>query len=223
VLSTDYSWGVTGLRERKKSETRRHIADTAARLFAERGFEAVTVDEVAEAAEVSKKTVFNYFPTKEDLVFDRAGETNEEIVQTIRDRPAGQSLPEAFRDRMLRYLTFLREQPPGFQRGGVIDLINESPALMRRSREVHHQAVNLAAAELAVLVGADEDDPLPSVAAHNLLGAHNILFRRCMRLLRTGLTPAEVADAMEPEVRRVFELLSGGLGDYGRDRSATIE
>lgn len=212
----DYSVPVTGLRERKKLETRRHIADTAARMFADRGFEAVTVDEVAEAADVSKKTVFNYFPTKEDLVFDLVDERNEDIVRTIRDRPAGQSLPEAFRDRMLRYLTHLREQPEGFQRGGIVDLINESPVLMRKAREVHHNSVTLAAAELAAFLGADEDDPLPTVAAHNLLGAHHILFRRCQRLLRAGLSPAEVADAVEPEVYRVFDLLSGGLGDYGR-------
>ena len=216
MLSTVYPDPVTGLRERKKLETRRHIADTAARLFGERGFEAVTVDEVAEAADVSKKTVFNYFPTKEDLVFDLVDERNEDLVRTIRDRPAGQTLPEAFQERMLRYLKFLREQPPGFQRGGIIDLINESPALMRRSREVHHQSVSLAAAELAAFVGADEDDPLPTVTAHNLLGAHHILFRRCHRLLRQGLTPTEVADAVEPEVYRVFDLLSGGFGDYGR-------
>jgi AcrR family transcriptional regulator len=61
----------TGLRARKKQQTRRVIADTARRLFAERGFEQVTIAEIARAADVSDKTVFNYFPAKEDLYFDR--------------------------------------------------------------------------------------------------------------------------------------------------------
>jgi AcrR family transcriptional regulator len=63
-----------GLRESKKLETRREIADTAMRLFVERGFDHVTVAEVAAAARVSVKTVFNYFPTKEDLFFDELPE-----------------------------------------------------------------------------------------------------------------------------------------------------
>jgi AcrR family transcriptional regulator len=63
-----------GLRARKKAATRRHISDVATRLFAQRGFDAVTVEEVARAADVSKMTVFNYFPRKEDLVLDREDE-----------------------------------------------------------------------------------------------------------------------------------------------------
>ena len=58
----------TGLRERKKQQTRQLLAETARRLFAERGFENVSIVEIARAADVSEATVFNYFPTKEDLV-----------------------------------------------------------------------------------------------------------------------------------------------------------
>ena len=73
-----------GLRERKKQQTRQLIAETARRLFGERGFERVTVAEIARAAEVSEQTVFNYFPTKEDLVYWRLQSFEDEL---LRDDP----------------------------------------------------------------------------------------------------------------------------------------
>src|ERR1700749_4944522 len=85
-----------GLRERKKLRTRQLIADTAWRLFAERGFDAVPVAEIAREAEVSEATVFNYFPTKEDLVFHRMEAFEQELLRALRDRPAGESIVEAF-------------------------------------------------------------------------------------------------------------------------------
>src|SRR5437763_13567192 len=85
-----------GLRERKKQRTRELIAETAWRLFADRRFDAVTVAEVAAAAEVSPATVFNYFPTKEDLVYGRMEAFEEELLGATRDRPAGESILAAF-------------------------------------------------------------------------------------------------------------------------------
>ena len=78
-----------GLRERKKLRTRQLITETAARLFVERGFDAVSVASVARAAEVSEATVFNYFPTKEDLVFQGMEAFETELLNAVRDRPAG--------------------------------------------------------------------------------------------------------------------------------------
>src|SRR5919112_2615380 len=86
----------TGLRERKKQRTRRLIADTARRLFAERGFEQVTVAEIAREAEVAPATVFNYFPTKEDLFYSRLEAFEDELLAAIRDRPPGESILDAF-------------------------------------------------------------------------------------------------------------------------------
>src|SRR3954465_1404797 len=93
-MSTDVRGG---LRERKKEATRRLIADTARRLFAERGFDAVTVAEVARAADVAEKTVFNYFPTKEDLFYSDMEAFEERLLAAIRERPAGDTALEAFR------------------------------------------------------------------------------------------------------------------------------
>src|ERR671936_377992 len=85
-----------GLRERKKQQTRRLIAETARRLFNERGFEQVTVAEIARAAEVSEKTVFNYFPAKEDLVYWRLESFEEELLAAVRERAVGESILSAF-------------------------------------------------------------------------------------------------------------------------------
>ena len=81
-----------GLRETKKLATRQQIAEVAMRLFVERGFDRVTVAEVAAEAGVSEKTVFNYFPTKEDLFFDEVPERARRIAEAIRSRPDGESI-----------------------------------------------------------------------------------------------------------------------------------
>src|SRR3712207_7638229 len=86
-----------GLRERKKRAARDTIAATARRLFAERGFEAVTVAEVAAAADVSEKTVFNHFPTKEDLAFAGREEGIAQFVAALTQRTPGTSVLDVFR------------------------------------------------------------------------------------------------------------------------------
>src|SRR5437879_13388402 len=85
-----------GLRERKKQRTRELIAGTARRLFIERGFEEVPVAEIARVAEVSEATVFNYFPTKEDLLYSRLEAFEQELLSSIREREAGESVLSAF-------------------------------------------------------------------------------------------------------------------------------
>jgi AcrR family transcriptional regulator len=76
-----------GLRESNKARTRLSISDTATRLFVQHGFENVTVAQIAEAAQVSVKTVFNYFSSKEDLFFDRADDVRDALLATVRERP----------------------------------------------------------------------------------------------------------------------------------------
>ena len=87
---------MTGLRERKKQETRLQIADAARRLFLERGFEAATMTDIAEAAGVSPATVFNYFPTKEDLFYSRLESFEEELLDAITGREPGEPILAAF-------------------------------------------------------------------------------------------------------------------------------
>ena len=96
-----------GLRERKKQKTREEIFEAARELFGKRGFESVTVAEVARAADVSQVTVFNYFPTKEDLFYSRLEAFEEELLASVRDRQPGESVIRAFG----RFLTTPRGLP----------------------------------------------------------------------------------------------------------------
>src|SRR5215210_2971286 len=129
---------MTGLRERKKQRTREQIAEAARRLFAARGFAKVTVAEVARAADVSEQTVFNYFPTKEDLVYWRLESFEEELLATIRDRAPGESVLAAFgrfvrrpRGLLGRHDAEARERLAALTR-----TITESAALLAREQQV---------------------------------------------------------------------------------------
>lgn len=84
-----------GLRDRKKLETRHRLADVAARLFAAKGYDAVSMSDVARAADVSEQTVYNYFPSKPELVLDRDEEIRMRLGQVVRERPAGSSPADA--------------------------------------------------------------------------------------------------------------------------------
>src|SRR5437667_6963496 len=100
-----------GLRERKKARTRQAIADAAARLFAERGYEQVAVSDVAREAEVSEQTVYNYFQTKEQLVTDRDQQIQDELCRLVRTRAPGTTPAVAIREFVLRSVDGIRRVP----------------------------------------------------------------------------------------------------------------
>src|ERR1700739_3177254 len=108
----------TGLRERKKARNRRHIADTAAQLFAERGYEHVTVTDVARAAEVAEQTVYNYFPAKENLVTDREEQVQDRLCGLIRSRPPGSTATAPIRGFVLESVAGIRAITPAEWRAG---------------------------------------------------------------------------------------------------------
>jgi AcrR family transcriptional regulator len=138
------------LREKKKRETRQRLSEIATGLFYARGFEAVTVEEVAAAANVSKVTVFNYFPRKEDLFFDREGEVKLLLRQAISGRQKGQAAIDA----LLSLVQTLREQKHPFARidsqtVGFFRVVAASPSLKARLREIENEVVEWLALELA--------------------------------------------------------------------------
>lgn len=201
-----------GLRELKKNQTRQLIADTAKALFRERGFDEVTVDEIAAAAQVSKKTVFNHFPTKEDLVFYRAENREAMSLAAVADRPAGVSVLDSFRDLCVAQIRHV----PGMRRDrrGFYDLVSANPSLQRKMHEVNERIIRVLADALAAEAGAEPDDPLPHVVASTLVGAQRTLYRRLRQRVAEGAPDEEIERAHRADVERVFGLLATGLGGY---------
>ena len=164
----------TGLRERKKQQTRELIAETARRLFSERGFERVSVAEIARVADVSEKTVFNYFPTKEDLVYWRLESFETELLDTIRSRAVGESVLDAFGRFARQPRGMLGKYDPETQErlAAVSRMIASSPALLAREQQIFAGYTASLAALIAEETGASDDDVEPWVAANAIMGVH---------------------------------------------------
>ena len=210
-----------GLRERKKQRTRAHIADTARRLFAERGFDRVTVAEIAREAEVAQATVFNYFPTKEDLFYSRLEAFEDELLAAIRDRPSGQSVLAAFGGFLLGRGGVLAMETPGGddvateQIRTVTRVITESPALLARERQVFDRYADALAAFLAEDTGAEPGDVAPRVVANALIGLHRALIDYVRENALAGAPAARIRKGVRAEAERAIALLERGLGKYG--------
>src|SRR3954451_10816471 len=170
-----YTFGMAGLRERKKEQTRAAIAEAALALFAERGFDAVTVAEVAAAAGVSTATVFNYFATKEDLLYSRFEAFEAELLRAVRNRAAGESVLEAFG----RFILERSRQGAGRDLGKRVAvtarIISESPALLARERQIVARYADALALLIAEETNASAGDLRPRVAAGALMAVHRSL------------------------------------------------
>jgi AcrR family transcriptional regulator len=210
-----------GLRERKKQATRALIAESARRLFAERGFDAVTVAEVARAADVAEKTVFNYFPTKEDLFYSNMEAFEERLLAAIRGRAAGETVLEAFRRFFLgpEGLLALGDDAEATERlRGVTRVITDSPALLARERQVHARYTDALAALLAEETGEEAGAVEPWVAAHALLGVHRALIAHVRRRVLAGAGAPVIARELQAEGTKAIALLEGGLAAYAPGR-----
>ena len=205
-----------GRRERKKRETGEAIARAAAALFAERGYESVTVLDIAEAADVSEQTVYNHFPTKEHLVFSRADEFEADLAARIQERPAGMSVIGAVRADLLNMLDTLADVPPERLRGGMPWLVASAPGLRRWQLEMtarHAEA-------LAALIAQEEDaigtDPAARVIAYALLAPYQVLIEELGRRLVEGQSPRQVARALRPVIQAACDRLGRGLDEHHR-------
>jgi len=201
-----------GLRETKKERTRRDIADAAMRLFIQRGFARVTVSDVAHEAGVSEKTVFNYFPTKEDLFFDEVDEREAALVAAIRDRRPGESVPAALRRH--QNVDCGRMCTEGF--AAFARLIDESPALRVKELEVMARLQRTLADALEREAGCSEVEA--RVAAALLVGVHWTFFVTARERALAGQFGPAAARRLRADLARAHELLERGLGDLGVER-----
>jgi AcrR family transcriptional regulator len=207
----------TGLRERKKQRTREAIAATAWRLFAERGFDHVPVAEIARKADVSEATVFNYFPTKEDLVFHRMEAFEDELLGAVRDRDPGESIVQAFGRFVLKSRGFLASDDPQASEGlrTVSRVMTSSQALMTRQREILEGYTSSLAALIAHELGTAADDVEPWVVANALIGVHRALISYTHRQALAGVENRRIARNLQQHGKRALALLEHGVGGKG--------
>jgi AcrR family transcriptional regulator len=210
----------TGLRERKKQQTRELIAQTARRLFLERGFDHVPVAEIARAADVSEKTVFNYYPRKEDLVYFQLEAFEEELLAAVRDRAPGESVLDAFSHFVLQRRGLLAESDPeaAERLAALTRMITESPALLTREREIFERYTESLAELLARETGAAPDDVEPRVVANALMGVHRALVDFTRRRIVAGERNPRLHRQVRAQGRRALERLRRGLEGYGERR-----
>jgi AcrR family transcriptional regulator len=208
-----YPLGMTtpGLRERKKARTRRVIADAAARLFAERGYEQVAVAEVARAAEVSEQTVYNYFQTKEQLVTDRDQQIQDELCRRIRARAPGTTPAAAIRDFVLDTVEGIRRIPAELWRGELGFLAAISPTVHRLSLEVSDRQASVLA---AVIAETETEAVAPEIARLRgiaLAGVFQIIITEAGRRTLEGQSQDQIADQLRPAIEAVLDDLDRWL------------
>jgi AcrR family transcriptional regulator len=218
-----------GLRERKKEQTRQVIADTAWRLFSDRGFDRVTVAEVAREAQVAEATVFNYFPTKEDLFYFRLEAFGARLVEAIGRRPPGEPVLAAFRHLLLEPGGLLAQldagEPEALERLRTVhSMIAASPALLAREQRAIARNADSLAELLVAEAGAPADDVDARVAANALMGVQRALIDYVRRRVLADDDVTRLAADVRRLGERAFALLEHGLGDYAsrrpRDRAS---
>jgi AcrR family transcriptional regulator len=205
-----------GLRARKKKATRQRISTVAAAMFAERGFDNVTVAEVAEAANVSKMTVFNYFPHKEELIFDHGDEARELMRQALTDRPPGQPVSVALRRLMLDLIE------SGHPLGGVRDgldpfwqIVVRSPALQAAARDSTDRLEWTLTDLLHELVAHEPGDPPAELVAAMVVAGYRTVYRQAVTAAMAGRSAAEIRPEAVALTDEAATLLRAALGDYG--------
>lgn len=203
----------TSLRERKKQQTRARISGAATMLFLERGFDRVTVAEVAEAAEVSTMTVFNYFPRKEDLFLDRIPEAVALLEHAVRERPAGTS-PVAAMHRLLldllaagHPLVAVRDDFSYFWQ-----VVLDAPALRARAREGVEEIEHA----LAAAVAETSDDPQPRLTAAMAVAAYRTVYVTTAERILAGESAAALAGEQRALLDGVFTALETACAELRR-------
>jgi AcrR family transcriptional regulator len=206
-----------GLRARKKALTRQRLSDTATQMFLEHGFDAVRVTEVAAACDVSEKTVYNYFPTKESLVLDRWESTAKALRAGLAD--ASKHPVDVVRDILageLAALTgWLGAQRDQAAAAGSVRLFGRlivtTPALRAHQNDTMNELVMTTAALLAGRAGLSADDPEPQIAASALIGLWRVHFAAVRKYLDGARSPEDVCEAVTADVEAAAQLIRAGL------------
>ncbi|WP_327429787.1 TetR/AcrR family transcriptional regulator [Streptomyces sp. NBC_01236] len=199
--------GEMGLRERKKQRRYQAVSETAIGLFLEKGFDAVSVAEIAAAAEISKPTLFRYFPAKEDLVLYRIGDHEDEAARVVADRAEGESVIGALR---AHFLDGLRRRDP-------VTGLNDHPAVRAFYRLLYgtpslvarlYAHLERSEAALAEALGGGLDARL---AAGQIIAVRRILAEENWRRVAEGEAVDKVYGDAVAAAERAFDQLGRGL------------
>lgn len=204
-----------GLRERKKRQTRQYISDVATGLFLERGFDAVTVAEIAEAADVSVNTVYNYFPAKEDLFLDRAKGVVDRLARWVRGREKGESAAAAVL-RELRDDIEAVSPRVGLMEGygRFLRVVHEAPALRSRLWAMGQELQGNLDQALREETGASPSDPLPTLIAGQIGWIHQTVTGVIDREMSAGRDPRAVSREVLVLLDEIEGLLSEKVLNY---------
>ena len=204
-----------GLRERKKRQTRQYISDVATGLFVERGFDAVTVAEIAAAADVSVNTVYNYFPAKEDLFFDRSAGLVDRMSRWVRGRNKGESAAAAVLRELREEIEAVSPRVglmPGY--AAFMRVIEDAPALRSRLWAIGQEVQANLEEALREETGAADDDPMPHLIAGQLGWVHSTVMGVIGSEMVKERNPGEVSREVLVLLDDIEDLLSEKVLNY---------
>lgn len=208
----------TGVREQRRQETRARIVEAAASLFAERGFDAVSVMEIARRAGVVEKTVFNHFPVKEGLVFAADPPMRTALLDAVRRRPAGESASAAAGTFVVSAMSMLGSPEAIHGLAEMARVVRGSRTLQVREREILRELTGALGELIAEEILAEPGDPEPWLAAHAVLGLYAALLELARDRALAGVAGPELAAELRARGERGLALLQFGLAGYAKRR-----
>lgn len=207
-----------GLRERRRQQTRATIIEAAAELFAERGFDAVSVVEIAQRAGVVEKTVFNHFPVKEGLVFEADPPMRAALLEAVRTRPAGESVSAAAGTFIVRAMSGLGAPEAAAGVAEMAQVIRGSRTLQVREREILGELTTSLAELIAEETQAESGELAPWLAAHAVLSLYAALLELARDRVLAGVSGPELSAELRARGERGLALLQFGLAGYAKRR-----
>ncbi len=207
-----------GLRERRRQQTRATIIEAAAELFAERGFDAVSVVEIAQRAGVVEKTVFNHFPVKEGLVFEADPPMRAALLGAVRSRPAGESVSAAAGTFVVRAMSGLGAPEAAAGVAEMARVIRGSRTLQVREREILGELTTALAELIAEETQAEPGELAPWLAAHAVLSLYAALLELARDRVLAGVSGPELSAELRARGERGLALLQFGLAGYAKRR-----
>jgi AcrR family transcriptional regulator len=210
-----------GLRERKKRRLRQRISNVATALFLTEGFDSVSVARIAAACEVSEPTVFNYFPTKESMFFDRSESSADSLAEAVRHR-GDEALGTVVRDTLLAGISPNRwadvDETRLLKLSRRFYTVAEGSPTLRAAPYVQFPKVTAAlAAALAERTGAQVDDPEVEFVAVAVAGLMNILYRATFTHIQTASSFAALDTAVRADVIRALRTAAPALDAFDAD------